>query len=260
MKIVDLKAEHRGIYFVCLDDWSDEMKTGAKAKESWHEYMKDKGLRVKLALDDLGKVRGMIQYSPIEYCSARGKGLYYINCIWVHGHKQGMGNYQKKGMGKALLKAAEEDVKSMGYKGIVAWGLSLPVFMRASWFRKQGYKTVDKKGGLRLLWKPFSDDAEKPSFYNHQKQPELVDGKVTVTILNNGWCTAGNATILNAKKAASQFGDKVEVMEIMVRSPEAIEEWGSTDGIYIDDRQIVKGPPLKYEKIYRLIEKKAKGL
>jgi len=35
-------------------------------------------------------------------------------------------------MGKTLLQAAENDVKAMGAKGIVAWGLILPFWMKAS--------------------------------------------------------------------------------------------------------------------------------
>ena len=77
-----------------------------------------------------------------------GKELYFKNCIWVHGHKQGRGNFQKKGMGRALLQTAEDDVKAMGVKGTMAWGISLPFWMKASWFRKQGYTKVDKQGFL----------------------------------------------------------------------------------------------------------------
>ena len=68
-----------------------------------------------------------------------------------------------KGTGKALLSTAEEDVKSLGAKGLAVWGLAIPAFMRASWFRKQGYKKADRMGIQVLLWKQFSRDAEKPA-------------------------------------------------------------------------------------------------
>ena len=32
----------------------------------------------------------------------------------------------------------------MNKKGIAAWGLSLPFWMKASWFKKHGFKKVDK--------------------------------------------------------------------------------------------------------------------
>ena len=114
MKIIDLTDEHRELYFKCLEDWSDEMNEAGDHKACWYEKMKDKGLGVKLAVDDQGKVGGMIQYIPIEHSFAEGQDLYVILCIWVHGYKKGRGNFQKKGMGKALIQAAEEDVRAKG--------------------------------------------------------------------------------------------------------------------------------------------------
>ena len=66
MRVIDLPKEHEQLYYVCLEDWSDEMKEAGNHKESWHKRMKERGLRVKLALDDAGQVGGMIQYVPIE--------------------------------------------------------------------------------------------------------------------------------------------------------------------------------------------------
>jgi cobalt-zinc-cadmium efflux system protein len=86
---------------VCLEDWSDEMKEAGDHKARWHERMAQRGLRVKLAVDDAGAVGGMIQYLPIEEFFVEGRGLYMILCIWVHGHKQGRGDFRRRGMGSA---------------------------------------------------------------------------------------------------------------------------------------------------------------
>ena len=104
MKVIDLTEEHKELYFVCLEDWSKELPEAGDHKQIWYDTMKEKGLRVKLALDDAGNVGGMIQYAPVERSWLEGHGLYFIYCIWVHGHKQGRGNFQKRGMGKALLR------------------------------------------------------------------------------------------------------------------------------------------------------------
>jgi len=66
MEIVDLTDKYHENYFVCLEDWSDEMKETGNHKEMWYNQMKDKELRVRLAIDD-DKVCGMIQYSPVEH-------------------------------------------------------------------------------------------------------------------------------------------------------------------------------------------------
>lgn len=142
MRIVDLSEPYHDTYFVCLEDWSDEMKEARDHKKRWYERMKDQGLRAKLAVVD-DKVCGMMQYLPAENSFVDGRDLYFITCIWVHGYKQGVGNWQKKGLGKALLQAAEEDARAQGARGIAAWGVALPFWMKASWFKKREFIKVD---------------------------------------------------------------------------------------------------------------------
>ena len=52
MKIIDLTDEYEKLYFMCLEDWSEEIKEAGNHKEVWYSKMKDKGLRVKLAQDE----------------------------------------------------------------------------------------------------------------------------------------------------------------------------------------------------------------
>lgn len=262
MEIVDLPAKHEHLYFVCLEDWSDEMKEAGDHKERWYNLMKNQGLRVKLALDDSGEVGGMIQYVPIEHSSAAGSDLYFINCIWVHGHKKGRGNFQGKGLGRALLQAAENDVKTMGAKGIAAWGIPLPLWMKASWFKKQGYARVDKQGllGQVLLWKPFTDKALPPKWIRQKKQVETAPGKVVVTAFLNGWCPAQNLTFERAKRACSGFGSGVEFREFDSSDREVFLEWGISDAIFVDDKQVRVGPPPSYDKIRNLIARRVNRL
>lgn len=66
MNVIDLSAEYHNLYFQCLEEWSDEMKEPGDHKACWYNKYKDRGLRVKLALDDTGTVGGMIQYLPVE--------------------------------------------------------------------------------------------------------------------------------------------------------------------------------------------------
>lgn len=257
-KIIDLTPEHKELYFVCLEDWSDDMKDAGNKKRDWYNKMQDKGLRVKLSLNEKDEVGGMIQYIPIEYSVAEGEDMYFICCIWVHGHKQGRGDFRKSGMGKALLKAAEEDVKRMEKKGIVAWGLSIPVFMRASWFRRNGYKKVDKKGMQVLLWKPFTEDTVPPKWNRKKKKPEKVPGQVTVTAFTSGWCPAQNITYERAKRVAAELGEKVVFEEIDTFDPSVCQECGRDEALFIDGKQVWTGPPLSYQKIKRKVEKRLK--
>ena len=255
MEVIDLTDEWKQLYFVCLEDWSDELKEAGDHKEVWYNKMQDKGLQVKLALDDNGEVGGMIQYVPVEHSFVEGKGLYFINCIWVHGHKQGRGNFQKKGMGKTLLEAAEDDAKTKGANGIAAWGIPLPFWMKASWFRKQGYTKVDKQGllGPVLLWKPFNSEATPPKWIRQKKKPETIPGKVAITAFSSGWCTAQNLAFERAKRAASEFGDSVVFQKIDTFDRANFLEWGIADALFINNKEVQTGPPPSYEKIRNII-------
>jgi GNAT superfamily N-acetyltransferase len=260
MKIIDLTPEHEDSYCQCLEEWSDEIREAGSHKRDWYAQAKSKGLRVRLALDEAGKIGGMIQYLPIEQSPANGSGLYFILCVWVHGHKQGRGNFQKMGMGTALLQAAEDDVRVLGAKGMVAWGVVLPFWMRASWFKKQGYKKADKTGMMALMWKPFCTDARPPAWIKHRKKPQAEAGKVVVTGLLNGWCPAMSMVHERARRAVAELGEPAEFREVRTDDRDVFLEWGITDALFIDDREVRNGPPPKYAKIKKKIEEKLKKM
>jgi GNAT superfamily N-acetyltransferase len=259
MEIVDLTEEFHPTFFVCLEDWSDEIKEAGPHKRAWFEKMRGSGLRVKLAVEN-GKACGMIQYEPVELSPAAGRDLYFIKCIWVHGYKQGIGDFQNRGIGKALLAAAEDDIRSMNKKGAAAWGLALPVWMKAAWFKKQGYRNVDRRGLSVLLWKPFSEEARPPRWIRPKKKPEREAGKVSVAAFINGWCPAQNLVYERAKRAALEFGDRVEFREYATSGREVFLEWGISDGLFIDGRPLRTGPPPSFAKIRRKIGRRIKRL
>lgn len=260
MRIIDLTPENEELFLLCLEDWSAEMKEAGDRKKTWLDSIKSRGLDVKLAQDDLGVVGGMIQSVPIELAHARGRDLQMILCIWVHGYKQGRGNFQKRGMGKALLAAAEEQARTNGKKGMAAWGIGLPFWMRASWFKKHGYKVADKNSMAVLLWKPFTADASPPSWFKPQKRPKGIPGKVAVTAFRDGWCQAQNLSVERARRAAAQFGDRVIFRDIDTSDRATLEEWGMPSAIFIDDKEVNTGPPPSYEKLKKVIAKRVKKL
>lgn len=262
MKVIDLTPEHETLYFECLEDWSDEIKEAGDHKACWYRKHVDKGLRVKLVLDDDGKVGGMIQYLPVEESFIQGSHLFVILCIWIHGHKKGRGNFQKKGMGKVLLKAAEEDAKEKGARGMAAWGIWLPFWMKASWFKKHGYKKADRNGLALLVWKAFTDDAQPPRWIKQKKQVPAGSDKVTVTAFINGWCSAQNMVYERARRASAEFGEKVVFQTVDSSDRSSFSEWGIVDGIFINGKKLSGGPPPSYEKVRKTIAnsvKKIKG-
>lgn len=258
MNIVDLEDENIGLYCKCLEEWTSEFDDEAGHKKQWYEKNKGLGLRVKLAQDDDNKIVGMIQYMPSENAPILGRDLYYVYCIWVHGYRKGVGNHQHKGIGKLLLKAAEEDAMNLGAKGIVAWGIKLPFFMRSSWFKKQGYKKVDSDGMIEMVLKSYSEEVESPRLYKQRKNIEKGTNKVRLTCFMNGWCPAQNIVFERAKRVADEHINHVVFIGINTFDRKNLEEYGIIDGLFVDDKQIRTGPPPSYEKIKKIVEKTIK--
>ena len=144
---------------------------------------------------------------------------------------------------------------------MAAWGLWLPFWMRASGFKQHGYHKADRKGISLFVWKPFSDSAMSPKWFTARKSPpEGAPGKVTVTAFVNGWCLAGNLSCERARRAAAEFSDRVVFREIDVSEHHALAEWGRSDEIFIDGKQVRTGPPPTYERLRALIEKRVRRL
>ena len=262
VQVVDLPPELESLYFVCLEDWDGAELAGAgDHKARWYEAMKARGLRVKLALDERGEPGGMIQCLPIEWSPATGRGLEFILCAWVHGHSQGRGDLRGRGMGTALLEAAEADARARGVQGMAAWGLALPFWMRASWFRRHGYRRADRRGMASLVWKPFVEGATPPSWLPATgKRPDPVDGKVVVTGCVNGWCPAQNLAFERARRAAAPFGDRVECQRVDTTDRATMLEWGACDALFVDGRPVRFGPPPSEEKLAKLIGARVRRL
>ncbi len=261
MRIVDLTEDRKDIFCLCLEDWSEEAKEAGPKRREWLERAQKRGLRAKLALDDDGVAGGMIQYGPIEHSMVDGAGLYFIYCIFVHPHEQGRGNFRGQGMGVALLRAAEEDARLLGARGMAAWGVWLPFWMKASWYRRHGYRKADRRGITQLVWKPFTDDAQPPRWIpKAHRAPERFPGKVTVTAFTSGWCLAGNLVYERARRAAAEVGDKVVFQEVDTSERDAVAEWGYSDDVLVDGKKLQWGPPPTYAQVRATIAGRVRRL
>jgi GNAT superfamily N-acetyltransferase len=260
MQIVDLADEHVPTYLCCLEDWSEEMTEAGDLKRLWYDRMKDRGLRVKLAVDADQPV-GMIQYLPIEHSIADGRDLYMVLCIWVHGYKgKGVGDHQGHGIGTALLEAAEEDARALGARGMAAWGITMPFWMRSSWFKRHGYLSADTANGSELVWKPFQADAEAPEWIPSGPAPEPVEGQVTLTGFVSGWCPSMNLTYERAKRVAHEVGPPVTFVSIDTTDHEDKVRVGQSDTVYLDGKAVQTGAPPSYETIKKKVEKRVRRL
>ena len=160
-------------------------------------------------------------------------------------------------MGRALLAAAEEDARARGAKGMAAWGLWLPFWMKASWFKKHGYRAVDRDGIASLVWKPFEPDAKPPRFFRPTAKPlEQTPGRVNVTCFVNGWCTSGLVTAERARRVAGELGEKVVFREIDTSEHATVAEWGLSDALFVDGKRVMTGPPISPDRLRKIVRKR----
>ncbi len=255
MDIVDLGPEHENVYLSCLKPEDTTFTDGIPMKRDWYREYHDRGVRVKLAIDDDGAVAGMIQYvpRPLAPFVVGDDDIWAIHCIWVHVYESGIGNRGGKGMGSALLKAAEEDMRQRGARGVAAWGLMFPQWMNVPWFEKQGYSKVDVQGVMGLAFKAFDPDVDEPRWLQERKHPEPIPGKVRVSSFVIGWCTSGNLNHEWARQAAQELGDDVVFETYDTSDPEVVREWGITTGIYVDGEPYPVDGSETYEKFHEHI-------
>ena len=247
IKIKDLDdAGEEGQYFVSTCSHvneSDEIDTGAKKKLAWLKKMHDKGLRVKVAFLE-GKPAGFLHLIPIE-CSPWGpigKDLMVLPCLYVPDKWKG------KGLGKALLQAAEKETRKQRKKALVTYGYYGDFwFMPASFFEKHGFLPIKRKRVFRegekdylsekvLLWKVFDETAEHPQFLNPRYEFISIEGKVVVDLFSNIFCKEGEAQ--RVREVAEEFGGKVILNEYPSEDPAILSKYQLSRAIFINGKEI----------------------
>jgi hypothetical protein len=126
--------------------------------------------------------------------------------------------------------------------------------MNAHWFQKQGYEKVDQIDWFVLLWKYFNKNAVPPEWIKGEFKQELIPGKVKVTAFFSGQCCSENSVYFSAKKAASEFTDKVVFEEIDMSKYQNRKKYGFSWRLYIDGENLFTGYPPSYEQIKTKIE------
>jgi hypothetical protein len=158
------------------------------------------------------------------------------------------------------LAAAEQDARQLGAKGLAAWGVTLPFWMRASWFKRHGYETADRAEGRELVWKRFTSDAQAPAWVAPGPVPEAIAGRVTLTAYTSGWCPAMNLVYERAKRVAEKLGPPVVFLSIDTSEPAAMRRHGHSDAVFLDGKPLQRGAPPSYEQVEKRTSKRVRRL
>jgi GNAT superfamily N-acetyltransferase len=212
---------------------SEEIDACGRRRLDLLRALMQRGAVVKAALLD-GRRVGFAYGVPIEHSSwgPVGEDLMVIPCLYVAERAAG------HGIGRRMMDAIEDDARSAGRLGTATMGYRdypgaewlLPV----AFFEHIGYEQVDHRGHYVLLWKPFSDKAEAPSFLDPAYAFEPVEGKVVVDLFWNEFCQTSGIEAQRVREVCAEFGDRVELRESCAEDHDVLLACGIPRAIYVN--------------------------
>jgi hypothetical protein len=63
-------------------------------------------------------------------------------------------------------------------------------------------------------------------------------------------------TAERARRVAGEFGDKVTFREIDTSEHATVADWGLSDALFVDGKQVMTGPPLTADRLRRIVRKR----
>jgi GNAT superfamily N-acetyltransferase len=238
IEIRDVTADDEYYVGTCThENESVEIDACCERRLAWLKGNYENGVRAKAALLD-GERVGFIYVIPIETCpwGPLGRDLMVAPCLYV---PKTMAN---RGLGRALLKVAEEEARAQGKKGLVVQAYDHDFwFMPAAYFVKTGFVEIERAGDYALLWKPFEENVEPPRQLKPNYKFEPVSGKVVVDLFYNTFCETSDIEAQRVREVAAEFGDSVVVNEYPADDREILSKYQIPRGIYVNGEWIFWG-------------------
>jgi len=238
MEIVDL-TEGNASYALCGRDGGREER---RRFLLWN--LKNGKVRGKIAVEG-GKGLGWIDYYP------RRDGWIRIGCIDVDKE------CRRRGVGRALMNACLADCR--GSKGVIV-AATIWEHMPKGFFEKFGFVDMNDKANISLMAVKFGDHEAPKREKEKVDKPkiELVEGKLTIDVFDDGACPTSYATRQLVKEAARNFGDKIVIREHDTRDRAVVEEFGDAEGIFVYEDKAFFGYPGSLEGIMGILRRELK--
>ena len=253
---------------------SDEIDASARRRLEWFKAMHARGFRAKVATVD-GAHAGFIYVMPVEVSpwGPLGKDLMAVTCLTVKENLKG------RGVGRALLQAAEDEAGRQRKKALVVTGYYHDFwFMPARYFERMGFtiaRAIDSDGnpinkgslkgegilkGEAILWKVLDPAAEAPEFLSRRYEFRGVEGKVVVDLFFNAFCQTTNIEAQRVREVAGEFRDRVILNEYSADDRRALVAHQTPRGIFINGKEIYWGYEAPREGIREAISEALKAV
>ena len=219
-------------------------REAVEARRRWLIQAMAKGTQVLVALKrgnfTEGRTAvGLVEVSPIEVAPhpVQGEGVGFIDCIWV------IPPFWRRGIGRRLM---EEALKRGDYPGLAViayegdqwWGFF--DYMPAWFFRKFGFKEVDREGSRVLLYRG-SGEVSLPRLIRARYRFSPIKGKIVIDVFWSGQCPAGLMWLLKEVRDGITAYPNVVLRVFETTDRKAVERHGLSYGAYVNGRLIRNG-------------------
>jgi GNAT superfamily N-acetyltransferase/predicted Rdx family selenoprotein len=233
MKIVDLtRSAIDETISLCIGS-KPGFEQAREEKRRWLEQRLPDRVGAKLAYFE-GSLAGMIEYAPIEETPfpVQGRDLLHIHCIWV------LPGFQKKGLGKELMRSVIREAKVRGRKGVSVIAYDGAFFMPISFFDEEKFEEADRRNNSELMWRELSP-TNPPNFIRSNFTPTLVPGKVSVDVLYCAQCPWTIKSNERMTRITREFGNDVKICTVRTDDRKVMEETGDLKGVYVNGQDWV---------------------
>ena len=233
--IRDMQPEDEAFVGSCTHvNETKEWTASCERRIPWLRGQYDNGLRVKVALVD-GTHAGFLYMMPSEMASwgLIGENLSVIQCL------VSCKMFAGRGIGRALVRAAEDEARGQGRKGIAVVAFYHDFwFMPAPFFEHCGYAVVRRKDDAAVLWKPFGESVAPPDFLHETYRFVAAPGKVAVDLFWNRACLTSDTEASRVRAVVGELGDTVDLREYCTDDSAIKLRFGLSRAIYIDGKRV----------------------
>ncbi len=222
-----------------------EYEMSAQRRIPWLRSMEKLGLRVKIALVD-NIHAGFIHIMPIEISPwpVQGKDLMVFPCLVSHSR------FSQRGIGKLLIKAAEEETRKQNLKGLATIAFFWDFwYMPAKYFVGLGFQIADKRGEEAILWKKLDQTAKPPQFRKEKYIFKPIKGKVIIDLFWNTFCQTSDVEAQRVREVVAEFGNKIVLNEFSADDPEILLRFGISRKIFINGKMVKLNGEIEKDKL-----------
>jgi GNAT superfamily N-acetyltransferase len=251
---------------ICLDPSVDKktislMENGMEIRTNWIRKMKQIGLEILVAVEKpkeetihykwVGKIlhsdlavlsnvpMGLLEYLPIEYALEPiiGSNSLFINCMWI------LPPFWRSGVATALINEFINKAKKYGgactiaYDGDKWFGTSIK-YMPSSFFKKFGFKEIDREGTRILLFLDFGSSIP-PKFIQSKSEDLSKKDLLTLDLFYNSQCPWAWFMINSVKNKLKGYPN-INLNLVNTDDRKIIENYGISRGIRINGKPVIK--------------------